>query len=119
MSQPAVAPPARRRTERVRLRARLMRNRRVVVGLALIAGLHLAALFAPWFAPYHPDTQLLVDRLKPPSRQHLLGADHLGRDILSRVMWGARVSLAVGMVATTLTVVIGAVFGLLSGYFGA
>ena len=120
MSQPTVAPPARLRTgERARKRARLMRNRRVVVGLVLIAGLHAAALLAPWLAPYHPDTQLLVDRLKPPSRQHLLGVDHLGRDILSRVLWGARVSLVVGLVATFLTVVIGAMFGLMSGYFGA
>lgn len=120
MTHTAVAPPARPRAgERARLWPRLLKNRRVVVGLALIAGLHLAALLAPWLAPYPPDAQVLIDRLKPPGRQHLLGADHLGRDILSRVLWGARVSLVVGLVATLLTVVIGAAFGLVSGYFGA
>jgi peptide/nickel transport system permease protein len=97
----------------------LFKNRRVVAGLALILALHAAATFAPWLSPYPPDAQVLTDRLKPPTRQHLLGADHLGRDILSRVLWGARVSLAVGLVATLLTIVVGALFGLLSGFFGS
>lgn len=96
-----------------------MKNRRVVIGLAIIAGLHVAALLAPWLAPYNPDDQILIDRLKPPTSQHLFGTDHLGRDILSRLLWGARVSLAVGMIATVLTVLVGTLFGLLSGYFGA
>ncbi len=119
MTHTAAALPGRPRAgDRTRLRSQLFKNRRIVAGLALIVVLHAAALLAPWLAPYSPDAQVLTDRLKPPSRQHPLGVDHLGRDILSRVLWGARVSLAVGLVATLLTVVIGALFGLVSGYFG-
>ncbi len=101
------------------MRSRLMKNRRVVIGVAIVAVLHTAALLAPWLAPYNPDAQILVDRLKPPSSQHLFGAVHLGRDILSRLLWGARVSLAVGLTATAITILIGALLGLVSGYFGA
>lgn len=116
----AVAVPAPPRAgDPTRLRSRVFRNRRVVAGLVLILALHAAAILAPRLSPYPPDAQVLTDRLTPPTRQHLLGVDHLGRDILSRVLWGARVSLSVGLVATLLTIVVGAVFGLLSGYFGS
>lgn len=122
VGQPSPPPAADLRTD-IRPRAgvwsRLLKNRRVVIGLVIIACVHAAAVLAPWLAPYDPDTQILVNRLEPPGAQYLFGTDHLGRDIFSRILWGARVSLAVGTIATVLTVLVGTLFGLLSGYFGA
>lgn len=97
---------------------RFARNRRVLVGLTVVAGLYLVALLAPVIAPYDPNGQALMDRLKPPSAEHLFGTDSLGRDLLSRAIWGARISLIVSLVATLITVAIGALFGLVSGFFG-
>lgn len=97
---------------------RFVRNRRVVVGLIVVAGLYLVALLAPTLAPYDPNAQVLMDRLKPPSAEYLFGTDSLGRDLLSRAIWGARISLIVSLVATLITVAIGALFGLVSGFFG-
>lgn len=97
---------------------RFVRNRRVVVGLTVIAGFYLVALFAPFLAPRDPDTQVLLDRLQPPSAEYLFGTDSLGRDLFSRAIWGARISLAVSLVATLITVTIGALLGLVAGFFG-
>jgi peptide/nickel transport system permease protein len=97
---------------------RFARNRRVVIGLTVITGLYLVALLAPFLAPYDPNAQVLMDRLKPPSAEHLFGTDSLGRDLLSRAIWGARISLVVSLVATLITVAIGALVGLVSGFSG-
>ena len=97
---------------------RRMQNRQVVLGLVIIAGLYLVALLAPLLAPHGPNEQILLDRLKPPSWEHPFGTDSFGRDIFSRVIWGARVSLAVSLVATLITVVIGGLVGVVSGFFG-
>jgi peptide/nickel transport system permease protein len=97
---------------------RFLRNPRVVVGVAIICGLYVIALLAPVVAPQDPNAQVLLDRLKPPSPQHLLGTDQLGRDILSRAIWAARLSLGVSLVATLITLVVGTLVGLVSGYFG-
>ncbi|MEU9382383.1 ABC transporter permease [Streptomyces sp. NPDC048279] len=102
----------------------LLRNRLAVVALAVLALLLVAALFAPLIAPYDPNTQNLLLRLRPPAWQHggsgahLLGTDQLGRDMLSRVVYGARVSLLVGAGAALLAGVIGTVVGLSAGYLG-
>ncbi|TDT21918.1 peptide/nickel transport system permease protein [Streptomyces sp. BK208] len=102
----------------------LLRNRLAVVALAVLVSLLAAALFAPLIAPYDPNTQNLLLRLRPPAWQHggsgahLLGTDQLGRDMLSRVVYGARVSLLVGAGAALLAGVIGTAVGLVSGYFG-
>ncbi|WP_329469215.1 ABC transporter permease [Streptomyces sp. NBC_01723] len=102
----------------------LLRNKLAVAALAVLALLLLAALFAPLIAPYDPNAQNLLLRLRPPAWQdggsgaHLLGTDQLGRDMLSRVIFGARVSLLVGAGAALLAGVIGTVVGLSSGYFG-
>ena len=84
-----------------------------VVGLAV-----LAAVIGPWLVPYDPSAQELAVRLEGPSRLHWLGLDELGRDILARVMLGARISLFVGLVVVSVSASIGAVMGSLAGYYG-
>lgn len=76
------------------------------------------AVFAPFISPYDPASQDLSQRLAAPSAQHLLGTDDLGRDVLSRMIYGARVSMSVGFFAVLLTVLIGVTLGIISGYFG-
>ena len=84
-----------------------------VVGLAV-----LAAVIGPWLVPYDPSAQELALRLEGPSRLHWLGLDELGRDILARVMSGARISLFVGLVVVSVSALIGTVMGALAGYYG-
>ena len=84
-----------------------------VVGLAV-----LAAVIGPWLVPYDPSAQELALRLEGPSRLHWLGLDELGRDILARVMSGARISLFVGLVVVSVSAAIGAAIGALAGYYG-
>ncbi|MDQ3547300.1 MAG: ABC transporter permease [Chloroflexota bacterium] len=97
---------------------RFLRNRRALIGGMIVLALYLVALLAPLLVPHDPNQQVLLDRLNGPSAEHLFGTDSLGRDILSRAIYGARVSLAVSLVATLITIVIGALVGLVSGYVG-
>jgi len=92
-------------------------HRLAVVGLALIALLILLAAFASQVAPRDPIRQDLPSALAPPSREFPLGADEFGRCILSRILYGARLSLVVGVLATTVGAVTGILLGLLAGYF--
>ncbi len=78
----------------------------------------LVAIFAPWLAPYDPILNDVPARLSPPSWQHLMGTDDLGRDSFSRVIYGARISALVGLLATTIGISLGAVIGITSGYLG-
>ena len=78
----------------------------------------LVALAAPLLAPYDPLAQNLGNTLARPGRAHLLGTDNVGRDVLSRVIWGTRVSLVAGLVSVALAVVAGTLLGILAGYFG-
>jgi peptide/nickel transport system permease protein len=96
---------------------RLLRNRIVLLWGAVLFALVVAAIFAPQIAPYDPLAQS-ADLLEPPSRSHLFGTDELGRDIFSRVIFGARISLTVGLVAVSLALVSGTLIGLASGFFG-
>jgi peptide/nickel transport system permease protein len=97
----------------------VMSRRRIVVGgVVVIVGLVIVAVFAPLIAPWDPYEQNLKTMLGPVSRAHLLGTDELGRDLLSRVVYGARISLLVGVVAVTIAGTIGMGLGLLAGYFG-
>lgn len=117
----SAAPSLPVRSELTRKRRRIptfLRSPLTVVGLAIITIFILAAILAPILAPFPPDKQYLTLRLKPPSAQHLLGTDQLGRDVLSRVLWGARVSLTVGLVVVISAAVFGTVVGLFAGYFG-
>ena len=97
---------------------RLLRNRTAMLGLLFVAIFVLAAVLAPVIAPYGPLAGTLADRLKPPSAAHLMGTDLQGRDELSRVLYGAQVSLVAGIVSVILGVTIGGVVGALAGGLG-
>lgn len=88
------------------------------LGLGIVMVMSLIALLAPWLAPYDPATLHLDHILAPPSSTFLLGTDALGRDVFSRLLFGARVSLWVGFVSVSISVLIGLTLGLLAGYFG-
>jgi len=92
--------------------------RRIRLAAALLLALAASAAAAPWIAPASPTRQDLAATLAPPSRAHLLGQDKLGRDILSRVLHGGRVSLAVGLTTVATSLVIGAALGAVAGYAG-
>lgn len=94
------------------------KNKLGVFCLTVVVLLVLVAIFAPLLAPYDPDAQELTNMLKPPSAEHLLGTDEYGRDILSRVIYGCRVSLSVGVVSQAIALVIGFLAGVSAGYFG-
>ena len=109
----AMAPDA--PSARTRLRQRLLRERKVTIGLALLAALTLIAIFGAWMAPYHPDADDF-GLLQPPSLEHPMGTDSFGRDLLSRVLVGARVSCFVGILAAVVGLVVGGMLGFLAGY---
>src|SRR3989449_4286859 len=96
----------------------LLRNFAFTSGLLLTVTLVLVALAAPMLSPFDPNVQDTSRRLEAPSRQHLLGLDDLGRDVLSRILYGARVSLRVGFSVVLLASIIGITLGAISGYFG-
>jgi peptide/nickel transport system permease protein len=99
--------------------SRVMFSRWVVVfGIVVIALLVLTAIFAPLLAPYDPFDQNLRNALQQPSREHLLGTDELGRDLLSRIIYGSQISLLVGTVTVTIATIVGMLLGLIAGYFG-
>lgn len=97
---------------------RLARNRGAVVGAAVVLLFLLTALLGPLLAPYDPLEQNLPMARKGPSAQYLLGTDHLGRDILSRLVHGSRVSLTIGVASVAGGMALGTALGLLAGYYG-
>lgn len=119
MSVPAElleVPPAHREFKRI---VKVFFGRKLaVIGLVIIIFLILTAIFAPLLAPYEPNKTDIGNRLLPPSSQHLLGTDTAGRDILSRIIYGAQTSLLIGIVAVSSATVISLLLGLLAGYFG-
>jgi peptide/nickel transport system permease protein len=96
----------------------LRNNKLAAAGLAIVAVLTAAALFAPWLAPYDPADQRLPDRLEGPSWKHPFGNDELGRDILSRILLGTRVSMRVGATVVLLSGIAGVFVGGFAGYVG-
>jgi len=92
------------------------KSRMGMVGVSLVLGFIIIAFVAPWFAPYHPRA-LVGTPFLPPTNEHLLGTDQVGRDIYSELLWGTRVSLMVGLLASAFAVAIGTAIGLLSGYY--
>jgi peptide/nickel transport system permease protein len=99
-------------------RKRFGKNRMAVAGSAIVLLLFVVSLLAPWFAPYDPNAIDLKNVLAPPSGGHPFGTDPLGRDVLSRMIWGAGISLKVGFVATGIAILIGTILGALAGYYG-
>jgi len=99
-------------------RAPVFANPLNVAAMAVIATFAICAVFAPLLAPYDPLAQALGSRLEPPSPEHWLGTDQLGRDIASRLLYGARISLVIGGVVVTLAGVFGTFVGLIAGYAG-
>jgi peptide/nickel transport system permease protein len=99
---------------------RFQKNRVAVAGVLSIGVIYLIAFLTPFLAPFDPPLQgdLLQDRLASPSAQHLLGTDHYARDVLSRLLYGARISLAIGFVAVSISITIGTLLGAISGYVG-
>lgn len=96
----------------------LLRNPLAALGLLIVTILALTALFAPLIAPYEPNAQDLANRLMPPSAAHLMGTDELGRDIFSRVVYGARITLMIVVLVAIITAPVGLLVGAVSGYFG-
>ncbi|MBI4354087.1 MAG: ABC transporter permease [Candidatus Omnitrophica bacterium] len=92
--------------------------RNTAIGGFILVGLALIAVFAPWISPYDPLAVNLPDALLPPSAQYWLGTDLLGRDVLSRLVYGARISLVIGLIAVGVAVLIGTMVGLIAGYLG-
>ena len=112
---PATHPP--RRIAALSWR-RLVRSPNLVVGAAMLALVVGAAIFAPQIAPHSPIDQAFTDQLRPPSPPHLFGTDEFGRDIFSRVLYGARIALVIGVLADGIALALGVVLGVVSGYFG-
>jgi len=99
--------------------ARLVGSRRGLIGGGVVALMIATGALAPAIAPYSYSTQSLLQRLKPPTREHWLGTDGFGRDVLSRVIWGSRISLEIGFFAVAVSLVVGTVLGSVAGYVGA
>jgi peptide/nickel transport system permease protein len=97
---------------------RLAQRKRAVVGLALVATFVAMALLAPWIAPYDPLATSWSAIRKAPSAQHWFGTDEIGRDVLARVIWGARASLLAGVVSVCISLSVGIPVGMLAGYLG-
>jgi oligopeptide transport system permease protein len=97
---------------------RLRKNKMALFGLAVLVALVIMAILTPWIAPYSYQTQNLDLGASPPSAQHWLGTDIFGRDLLTQIMYGGRISLAVGFVATSVALLIGVTWGAVAGYAG-
>lgn len=94
------------------------KNKGALVGTAIVLFFVFLACFSPWLAPQGINDQLLTDRLQPPSSQYWFGTDDFGRDIFSRVIHGARISLMVGFLSVVGSVVVGSILGIIAGYYG-
>jgi peptide/nickel transport system permease protein len=97
---------------------RLLRHKPSIVGLVLVMLLLCVSVLVPWLAPYDPLKISISERILPPSMEHLFGTDHFGRDVLTRILYGTRLSLQVGIFSVMLGGLIGIVLGSLGGYFG-
>ena len=97
---------------------RLKKNKAAMISLFVIIAIALVAIFAPFIAPYEYDQQDYEKSYASPNRENLLGADRLGRDLLSRIIYGARQSLQLGVIATAIAATIGIIIGSIAGYYG-
>jgi peptide/nickel transport system permease protein len=104
--------------EKVDVIRTLRKNKTAILGFVLIALLILLAVIGSFISPYNPLTPEPLNRLKGPSWSHLFGTDSLGRDILSRIIYGSRVSIVIGLIAVSISLIPGTILGLLSGFYG-
>jgi peptide/nickel transport system permease protein len=110
--------PARRVGAVSRAIRKALANPTTLIGALICLAIALAAIFAPWLAPFDPAEQNIIDRLASPGGDYLLGTDQFGRDVLSRLLWGARISLVVSLGAISAAAVVGGTIGMVSGYIG-
>ena len=97
---------------------RLYKNKMSVIGLLIIIFLTIISIFAPYVAPYHYADGSFMHNYEKPGEKYLLGADFMGRDVLSRIIYGTRISLSVGIIGALTSFIIGVLYGLISGYYG-
>lgn len=97
---------------------RLMKNKLAMIGLFILVILILCAIFADFLAPYGSNDQNIPERLSAPSAKHIMGTDQMGRDIFSRLLFGARVTISVGFIVVLITSMLATIFGLITGYYG-
>ena len=114
----ALNPPRRHRSTLTSVAHTLRKRPLALAGISVIVGWLLVGLFAPVLPIADPNAQNLVERLKPPGGAHILGTDDLGRDIFSRIIWGARVSVPAGIAVILATGILGCALGALAGYLG-
>jgi peptide/nickel transport system permease protein len=107
-----------KRSQLAEVARRLKKNKAAMLGLIIIVSLIFIAIFAGVIAPYEFDQQNLADRLQLPSSNHWFGTDEFGRDIFSRIVYGSRISLLVGIIAVGIAVIIGGALGAIAGYYG-
>ena len=107
-----------RRSEFVVVARRLSQNSSAVIGFVVAVLLALMAIFAPLIAPYPYAKQDLAHTRQAPSAQHIMGTDELGRDVFSRIVWGSRFSLSIGVLAVLISSLVGMLLGAIAGYFG-
>jgi len=115
-AQELITPPVQPGWKRALGKARS--NPTTMIGALICLVIIVSAVFAPWLAPFDPTEQEIMSRLQPPGGEYLLGTDQFGRDILSRLMWGGRISLTVSLGAIAAAMVIGGAIGMVSGYIG-
>ena len=97
---------------------RFRRNKQAMVGMCMLLLMIFSAIFASVISPYDPLQQDIINRLQPPSAAHFFGTDELGRDIFSRILYGTRISLTVGLIAVSISSVVGCALGAIAGYYG-
>ena len=97
---------------------RFRRDKQAMVGMCMLLLMIFSAIFASVISPYDPLQQDIINRLQPPSAAHFFGTDELGRDIFSRILYGSRISLTVGLIAVSISSVVGCALGAIAGYYG-
>ncbi|MFW5994393.1 MAG: ABC transporter permease [Halanaerobiaceae bacterium] len=103
---------------RSRVLKRLLFNKKAIAGGILLLIIALSAIFAPSLTPHSPIDQSMMNRLEPPSSEHLLGTDNYGRDIFTRILYGGRLSLSIGFISVGIAVLVGCTLGIMAGFYG-